>query len=83
MNCYMPGTCKNGQTISAIMIDIDDFKAVNDVHGHLVGDVVIKEVAAVLQKKCRESSGDVLARYGGDEFVMMIADISKRMSLHV
>lgn len=55
--------------LAFIMMDIDDFKQVNDVHGHEVGDRVLKGVAAALQSCLRET--DILARYGGEEFVVL------------
>ncbi len=56
--------------LSLVMIDIDDFKKVNDEHGHLVGDRVLKEIAAVLKKATRLE--DIVARYGGDEFAIIM-----------
>lgn len=53
-----------------LMCDIDHFKQVNDRFGHRVGDVVLREVAAILREGVR--GGDVLARYGGEEFVAIL-----------
>ena len=52
-----------------LFCDLDDFKVVNDVHGHAVGDAVLTEVAARLQAVAGQ--GDVVARFGGDEFVVL------------
>jgi diguanylate cyclase (GGDEF)-like protein len=54
----------------AAVIDIDDFKVVNDKHGHLVGDLLLKEFAAELRSACRSS--DTLGRWGGDEFIFLL-----------
>jgi diguanylate cyclase (GGDEF)-like protein/PAS domain S-box-containing protein len=53
-----------------LMIDLDDFKQVNDVHGHREGDRVLTAVADVLRNRLRES--DVVARFGGDEFAVLM-----------
>ena len=55
--------------ISLIMFDIDHFKKVNDVHGHLVGDRVLKEIVAVVSANIR--TVDVFARWGGEEFMVL------------
>ena len=54
-----------------IMIDLDDFKEINDVHGHQVGDVALQTVASTLRRQVRTT--DFCARYGGDEFVVALA----------
>lgn len=56
-----------GGHFSLMMIDIDDFKNLNDTHGHLSGDVVLRSVGHVLSTTLREM--DIVCRYGGDEFV--------------
>ena len=55
--------------ISLIMFDIDHFKKVNDVHGHLVGDRVLKEIAAIVSANIR--TVDCFARWGGEEFMVL------------
>lgn len=63
--------CKlHNTTLSLLVVDIDYFKQVNDKHGHLSGDEVLKELAAFLMQQTRTS--DVVARYGGEEFVVLL-----------
>lgn len=59
-----------GKEFSIIMIDIDDFKLINDQYGHLEGDFVIKEVARIIESETRDF--DVAARYGGEEFIVVL-----------
>jgi diguanylate cyclase (GGDEF)-like protein len=61
---------RDRQTGALLMLDLDHFKRVNDTHGHPAGDRLIREIAAVLRRRARES--DVLARIGGDEFAMTL-----------
>lgn len=56
--------------LSILMLDIDDFKKINDSHGHLFGDRVIKETAETISANIR--SEDILGRYGGDEFLVIM-----------
>jgi len=58
------------------MIDLDDFKKINDEHGHVVGDRVLKCAAAALVEGIRE--GDFVARYGGEEFAILLASTALR-----
>lgn len=59
----------------SLMIDIDHFKTINDTHGHLVGDKVIRRVAEALQQSVRDE--DIVCRFGGEEFVVFLADYRK------
>lgn len=60
-----------------LMLDLDDFKRINDVKGHLAGDQVINAVARVLYKHQDESCGECVARYGGETFVYVINAVSE------
>jgi diguanylate cyclase (GGDEF)-like protein len=65
---------------SVALFDLDGFKQVNDMQGHIAGDLVLKRAAAALQGICRE--GDVLGRYGGDEFLLLtFGDLPDEQSL--
>jgi diguanylate cyclase (GGDEF)-like protein len=67
--------------LSVMIIDIDDFKRINDSHGHLFGDRVIKETAETLAANVR--SDDILGRYGGDEFVVIMPGADAATAVHV
>lgn len=64
-----------GQEISLLMVDLDHFKDVNDTYGHQAGDMVLREVGAILRKSLR--STDLAARYGGEEFVVLLPHTSE------
>ncbi|MCA9634230.1 MAG: diguanylate cyclase [Myxococcales bacterium] len=63
-----------GHQFGLLFVDVDHFKAVNDTHGHAVGDEVLKAIAARLQDGAR--AGDVVGRFGGEEFVVLIRGVS-------
>jgi diguanylate cyclase (GGDEF)-like protein len=65
---------KTGQPLVVVMADLDHFKAVNDVHGHLVGDRVLKDVAGRIKAALREF--DLVGRFGGEEFVVLLENTS-------
>jgi diguanylate cyclase (GGDEF)-like protein len=68
--------------LSAVLIDIDNFKAVNDQFGHLYGDTVLKRVASLLQEALRGKS-DFAARFGGEEFVVLLPGTSPEAAMLV
>ena len=70
MNARNMGTC-----LSLLMMDIDNFKLINDTYGHLVGDTVLTSFGKILQSHLR--SGDVAARYGGEEFAILATNTSQ------
>ena len=61
---------RQGESLALVMLDLDHFKAVNDAHGHAVGDLVLKEVGALLSSCVRE--WDMAARLGGEEFALIL-----------
>jgi|GEM_PF-2962347 diguanylate cyclase (GGDEF)-like protein len=64
------------RNLSLLMIDIDNFKDLNDEYGHITGDEVLKNLVAIAQKNLRSS--DVLCRYGGEEFVALLPETNAR-----
>jgi diguanylate cyclase (GGDEF)-like protein len=63
---------QSGKPLALMMADLDRFKQVNDQHGHLVGNEVLRATAELLRGACRPS--DVVARYGGEEFLILLPD---------
>jgi len=61
---------RKGHALSCLLLDLDHFKMVNDTHGHLIGDVVLREVAEQVKDQLRLS--DAMARYGGEEFAILL-----------
>lgn len=84
---YMLETCRRefararheGRSVSALSIDIDNFKRFNDNHGHDAGDTVLRAVAACLKNNFREE--DVPSRFGGEEFVVLLPGASAEIAL--
>jgi len=68
----VPRAARHGRNLSLLMLDIDHFKAINDTHGHLVGDAVLRSLAAVLRKRLRPH--DTIGRYGGEEFCAILPE---------
>ena len=61
---------RSGEFFSVIMADIDRFKSINDQFGHSTGDIVLKSIAQVFQKRIRKT--DTIARWGGEEFIILL-----------
>lgn len=68
----IPRALRHGRELSVLMLDIDHFKHVNDTHGHLAGDSVLRGLASMLQKRLRPN--DRLGRYGGEEFCAILPE---------
>jgi diguanylate cyclase (GGDEF)-like protein len=65
--------------LSLIMVDLDHFKRINDIFGHLAGDYVLRQLTSVLKANIRLE--DVLARYGGEEFVVILPEVDREGAL--
>jgi diguanylate cyclase (GGDEF)-like protein len=72
---------RNGHRMAVLYIDVDDFKALNDTHGHAVGDAGLLHVARALVLSIRED--DTAARTGGDEFLVIIAHLADQESVEI
>jgi diguanylate cyclase (GGDEF)-like protein len=64
---------RRGKSIALLILDLDFFKGINDLHGHTYGDECLVSVACVLRQQAKRPD-DLLARYGGDEFVLLLPD---------
>jgi diguanylate cyclase (GGDEF)-like protein len=67
---------QRGTSFALVMIDLDNFKPINDLHGHLTGDRVLSQVGRILKESIR--STDTLCRYAGDEFVAILPEIDEK-----
>ena len=67
---------EQGRKLSVVLFDLDQFKQINDKHGHLEGDRILTEVAAMLKANTRVD--DIIGRYGGDEFLLLLPDTDGR-----
>ena len=67
-------SARTGEIFGLLLVDVDHFKQVNDRHGHLVGDVVLKAVARLIEDSFR--SIDTVARFGGEEFAVILPNVS-------
>ena len=65
---------RHSDHMSVIMMDVDNFKKINDVHGHLVGDEVLKSIAQAIALVARKE--DIAARFGGEEFILVMENCS-------
>ncbi len=72
---------RGGFALSCLMVDIDNFKSVNDTYGHDFGDLVLKDISAILVNSSRVS--DIVGRYGGEEFVLLLPNTTYKGALVV
>lgn len=72
---------KGVKKVSLLLVDIDDFKLVNDSFGHIVGDQILKQVAFVLKENLRKE--DKVARWGGEEFAILLVDVMVEDALKI
>jgi diguanylate cyclase (GGDEF)-like protein len=71
---HIDSASKKKTDLCALMVDIDNFKVVNDIYGHFVGDCVIRAIAEECSKQTRQT--DLVGRYGGEEFIILLQDTS-------
>ena len=72
---------RSGRPLSGILFDIDFFKQVNDSHGHLAGDNVLRTIAQLARETVRES--DIVTRWGGEEFVILLKECALEQAVAV
>jgi diguanylate cyclase (GGDEF)-like protein len=72
---------RHNRSLSCIMVDLDGFKSVNDTHGHVSGDAVLKAVAELLIELCRTS--DLVSRYGGEEFCIIAPETGEEAAANL
>ncbi len=78
---YISLFSRKKEKISYLLIDIDNFKKINDVHGHYTGDIVLKEFAAKIKTQLRDY--DLFGRYGGEEFAVLLPETDEKDSAEV
>ncbi len=81
LDSVMPGASSDSFDRAVLIIDLDNFKEINDEYGHAAGDMVLRELVRRCQQVLRE--GDVVCRLGGDEFVIVLSDQKERTGLQV
>ncbi|NPA52480.1 MAG: diguanylate cyclase [Aquificae bacterium] len=72
---------KNGKIFSLILLDLDNFKKINDTYGHVIGDEVLKHIATLLKQYLRDK--DIIARIGGEEFAILLPDVDISLAFKI
>ena len=72
---------RNRRPLSLLLFDIDHFKQINDTHGHLTGDHVLREMAARVRRRVRKD--EIFARYGGEEFAVVLPEATREQALSI
>ncbi|MBO0805156.1 MAG: GGDEF domain-containing protein [Nocardiopsaceae bacterium] len=72
---------RRGEPVALLLADVDHFKKVNDTHGHLVGDIVLRGLASELRQQVREA--DIVGRFGGEEFVILLSKTAPGEALRI
>jgi diguanylate cyclase (GGDEF)-like protein len=70
----LAGAVRHGRSFTLAMLDIDHFKKINDTHGHKAGDLVLQQIAQIIDRSLR--ADDIFARVGGEEFVIILNETS-------
>lgn len=74
LNAEKSRALRNYHPLTALMLDVDDFKGVNDTYGHVAGDAVLKALAQLIRTELRTE--DIVARYGGEEFLVLLPEVT-------
>lgn len=81
LNQAISDTLENNKSLSLLMLDIDNFKKVNDTYGHITGDLILKQLSEILINSC--SPSDFISRKGGEEFCVILSDSSYLQALDI
>ena len=73
---------RNKTELSMLIVDVDNFKTLNDTNGHQVGDDCLIEIVKIIKQHLNRST-DILCRYGGDEFIVILPDTAENYSLKI